>query len=646
MTVATLLKENEVAQVLVVDDAFGAPTPKLVSPESITLFSESLRDDANRVVLLGKLVALPDQFDPVRTDTLQVLIDNEAVLTSLWSVRTESDWTWLNDGLFKSFLETKGPMLGTLIPLQDYIDSLGIARHEFDSLDFENPDLLLYKIIFLDFYLEGENGPEKAYARASRLQEALLRQAEMGALESYPTIVLMSSRKEAERLSGEFKNRTGLRGDFFRFVDKDENIARNVQTALEDILPRRKTALGFVMVLDQYWLAARRSADIVRESLLKVEPSELALLHHAALAAEREPMCDYLSWLTAAYQYHLLLGDPKLREASAKFPATVESLRPPGAIPPTSRLSDMYLRASFQQELSDQLPESRQVAVSLGDVFAEEKDGKPAYEKFLIVLDQSCDLRHGSKERVIVVRASEVKAVNDLTTVLSANIPSASLLPLLINGERNVYQVNWQVTDPDVVLFAHLKSRTGFHRLGRLSRLPALALQEKMTQNVGRVGLPVSPPATVQYHAKLFLRAENGQETSIDALSKPWASVVVFDGRFDSRKSRSSKLSFTENFAGLIRETLGAAQITDTQLAGIRQTVVQHVSDHGYVDMEYKRHDKLVADGVDVWYANSPNSPQPKDVYTSFTEKGVSEILATGKRLVVLLHEFRDRITH
>ncbi|MFP3624473.1 hypothetical protein, partial [Burkholderia sp. SIMBA_051] len=69
-------------------------------------------------------------------------------------------------------METKGPMLGTLIPLQDYIDSLGIARHEFDSIDFENPELLLYKIIFLDFYLEGENGPENAYARASRLQEA------------------------------------------------------------------------------------------------------------------------------------------------------------------------------------------------------------------------------------------------------------------------------------------------------------------------------------------------------------------------------------------------------------------------------------------------------------------------------------------
>ncbi|MFP3747366.1 hypothetical protein SB816_30325, partial [Achromobacter sp. SIMBA_011] len=114
----------------------------------------------------------------------------------------------------------------------------------------------------------------------------------------------------------------------------------------------------------------------------------LALLHHAALVAEREPMCDYLSWLTAAYQYHLLLGDPKLKEASVNFPAIVESLRPPGAIPPTSRLSDMYLRASFQQELSDQVPESLQVAVSLGDVFAEEKDGKPAYEKFLIVLDQ------------------------------------------------------------------------------------------------------------------------------------------------------------------------------------------------------------------------------------------------------------------
>jgi len=640
MTVATLVKENEITRMLVVDDAFAAPISKMISAESITLFGESLRDDASRIDMLGKLAALPSEFDASSTDALQSLIDDVVVLRALWDMRGETEWAWLSEGLFKNFLETRGLMLGTLKPLQEYIDSLEVDRHELDTLDFDNPELLQYKVIFLDFYLDGENGPEAAYARATKLQNELMQRAEEGTLQSYPTVVLMSSRKETERLSGEFKSRTGLRGDFFRFVDKDENIAKNVDLVLKELLSRRQMALSFVLVLDQYWLAARRSADAVRASLLKVEPSELALLHHAALVAEREPMCDYLSWLTAAYQYHLLLGDEPLKKTSAKFPATVQRLRPPGVIPPTSRLSDMYLRASFQQELSDQFPDFQDVAISLGDVFAEKKDGKPAYENFLVVLDQSCDLRHGAKERVIVVRATDVKSISDLTAILSVNAQNGTLLPLLINGERNVYQVNWCISDPDVVSFEMLKSRTGFHRVGRLSRISALALQEKMTQNVGRVGLPVSPPATAQYHAKLVAKAENGQRMSVDALAKPWASVIVFEGRLQDQKARTAKLSFTESFAGMIHEQLAVAQIADVQLAGIKRTIIDHVCNQGYLDMEYRKNDKLTADGEAVWSASSPTSAQPKDLYTTFTEKGVEDILGEGKKLVLLLKEF------
>ena len=123
-------------------------------------------------------------------------------------------------------------------------------------------------------------------------------------------------------------------------------------------------------LLDEYWLAAIRSATALRQNLTMVEPSELALLHEAELGVEEAVLPDYLSWLVSESLASGLLEDARIRALGQKLPEVIAHRAFPGAVPPSSRLADMYVRSVMRLDVNDDIAETKNAPVELGDLFA------------------------------------------------------------------------------------------------------------------------------------------------------------------------------------------------------------------------------------------------------------------------------------
>jgi len=601
------LIDGIVKSVLVIDDAFAPAKITDITEDDIGRLSSELSNRLEYVDELSRLLSLGSDFDPLRPADINRIAQVQSSLDILWPIACSNRNHWLNETLFFHYRSVvQRPREEELNGLQEVLSKLSCRVSTYFELDTNYVDIKASQIIFFDFFLKGELKSEPALERARKLGEAIQRERISGALEEYPLIILMSSREGAEQNAEEFKRLTGLRGDFFRFIRKDE-----AQDKLDDdfsgLLRHYSQNQKLAKLLDEYWISALRASELLRESIARVEPTELALLEEAELGVEQEKLPEYLSWLVSEYLGSFLLADEGLHAKSADIPAALAHVAFPGIVAPTSALTEMFIRSTMRIDINDGSELTKKLAVTLGDVFARFEAGNSDPVEFYLVVDQTCDLARPAKKTRVLCLVSEAVRLTDIARAFyrsETQDPAADIVPIDVVGERRHYLAVWDLLNPKSVDLKDLTSRAhSIQRVARFKPVRALARQEQLTQKLGRIGEEVVPPHYIAYRAKLILnhKSKGSAESAIwefDALKQEWPSVIMVHGRHklyndgdpangvdengapivsgDDKKA-SARLSFTDKFTAFLKERI-AATIFPAEVKSRMATLLQKLS--------------------------------------------------------------------
>lgn len=597
-----LSKKLGFKKVYVIDDAYEEIEPSDINGEDIARFAQVLQDNEEKLELIRSELAIPG-LDPEIYSTIEAAVQNKKHLLKLWRLSEAEEWEWLDDALFSSCKEYISERIEELSGLNAELKHQKWEVERLARFDDSAINITTCQAIFLDFFLKGETLSDASFARAKRLGELIVQARKDGRLTAYPLVFLMSSRQGARAQQDEFKIKTELRADFFCFLDKSEfseNFDRHLLDKLESYEERQKLA----MLLDEYWLAALRSAESSRRAIALLEPSELALLHEAELGVEEAALPDYLSWLLSEFVAAKILADSEVRRAAAETPSLFAHRPFAGAVPPTSRLADIYVNSLIRVDINDDIQETKSLKVNLGDVFARFQKGEREPDQLLLVIDQSCDLlRPGSKETVLCLRCKPIK-LDDIALGFYRNAEyggdkASDIVPIKIDTETYYYLANWELDNPETPKLTALVKRNGRQkRVGRYKPLRALARQASFTHKVSRIGEQVAPPNAIAYRATLVLHGKTPQASKeFDATRESWASVVIVQGRHlpfnngsDSKtgnnpatltKSADSKpkstLSMTKDFESWLKLKLTTANLSDPQTSSSKSTLLQKI---------------------------------------------------------------------
>lgn len=581
-----------IKKAVVIDDAYASADPADINGEAVTRFQNTLLDDPKRLSQVKKEFR-HDALDPSIPQHMENLLQDATSVRRLWALRGRLAWTWLNDTLFREYASDIEQMRGDLEGLEGFLSTQKWRVTRVSMFDRATLDVTGYQVIFLDFYLKGEVDSEKSLARATELAELIIQARQDGSLKQYPLVVLMSSRPGVSDQQGAFKERTGLRADFFCFVEKNQ-INQQLMPQLKRMLEGYQGKQSWAKMLDEFWLGAIRAATTLRQNLSMVEPSEIALLHEAELAVEEAQLPDYLSWLVSESLASSLLEDSGVRALGAQLPDLIGHSAFPGAVPPGSRLADMHVRSVMRLDITDDFPETKCSPVQLGDLFARlNGDGTP--KEFLLVVDQSCDLARPSssqKTAVLCLRCVP-QGISDVALAFYRTAYGAvDLVGMTVNAEHRYYLARWDLVNPTTPKLAELSQRKfAIKRLARFKPVAALARQEDLTQRVGRIGQPVAPPSVTAYRAKLILIGKDGFQKEFDATRELWASAIVVQGRHmpkpapndggtvsKKKPSTTTTLSLTSDFGEWLTGKLERAQLSDNQASSQANLLKQNLA--------------------------------------------------------------------
>lgn len=602
-------------KVVVIDDAYAPADPADINGEAVTRFQNTLLDVPKRLSQVKKEFHR-DALDPNIPQHLEALLQDAAIVRRLWALRERQAWSWLDDTLFQEYAGDIEQKRGDLEGLDAFLSGQKWRVARVPKFDQTTLDINGYQLIFLDFYLKDELDSARSLERAAELAHLIIDARQRGTLKQYPMVVLMSSRPGAADQQGTFKERTGLRADFFCFIEKNQ-IAQQMAPKLNRMLEGYQGKQAWAHMLDEFWLGAIRAATALRHNLSKIEPSEIALLHEAELAVEEARLPDYLSWLVSESLASDLLEDAGVRALGTQLPDLIGHSAFPGTVPPSSRLAEMHLRSVMRLDITDDIPETKSSPVQLGDLFAKlNGDGTP--KEFLLVVDQSCDLARpnsSQKTSVLCLRCIPQEISDVALAFYRTAYESGDLVGIPFGDARRYYLARWDFVNPTTPKLAELSERKeNIKRLARLKPIAALARQEDLTQRVGRIGQPVAPPSVIAYRAKLVLIGKNGFQKEFDATKEHWASVIIVQGRHmpkpdpadggaasKKKTPTTTTLSLTSHFSEWLSGKLERAHLSDAQASSQKDLLKQHLTAGTIQRMGFESGDQIKASLGRLW---------------------------------------------
>ncbi|MBI5921284.1 MAG: hypothetical protein HY847_06495 [Betaproteobacteria bacterium] len=641
-------------KVVVIDDAYAPADPADINGEAVTRFQNTLLDVPKRLSQVKKEFHR-DALDPTIPQHLEDLLQDAAIVGRLWTLRERQAWSWLEDTLFHEYAADIEQKRGELEGLDTFLNGQKWRVARVPKFDQTALDISGYQLIFLDFYLKDELDSARSLERAAELAHLIIDARQRGTLKQYPMVVLMSSRPGAADQQGTFKERTGLRADFFCFIEKNQ-ITQQMAPKLNRMLEGYQGKQAWAHMLDEFWLGAIRAATALRHNLSKIEPSEIALLHEAELAVEEARLPDYLSWLVSESLASDLLEDAGMRALATQLPDLIGHSAFPGTVPPSSRLAEMHLRSVMRLDITDDIPETKSSPVQLGDLFAKlNGDGTP--KEFLLVVDQSCDLARPSssqKTSVLCLRCIPQEISDVALAFYRTAYESGDLVGIPFGDARRYYLARWDFVNPTTPELAELSERKDdIKRLARLKPIAALARQEDLTQRVGRIGQPVAPPSVTAYRAKLVLIGKNGFQKEFDATKEHWASVIIVQGRHmpkpdpadggaasKKKPPTTTTLSLTSHFSEWLSGKLERARLPDAQASSQNGLLMQHLTAGTAQRVCFESGDQIKASLGRLWRKASLKGP-PVAIHCVF-DKTIPKDL-TDAKIVLLLTPYKQQ---
>lgn len=373
------------------------------------------------------------------------------------------------------------------------------------------------QLVFLDYDLEGEDRVDLGTRelRSHAIAKFLARRRG-----DSPFLVLFSSLPGVNAEAERFRQQAFYLRGAFLFIPKDT--AARCEELCQALAPSCVWSRD-IGHFQHFFVTLRErltevAADVER-SLLQLDVQDYAHFQHVALQEDGAPLGEYMLDLFGAVLSHEFRAGRKVQEARValdRIDLTRQHL--PFQSQPTAPLERIYRAVLTEPGIGPIAPhphmsrcavlhrdKNRAVPplLMLGDIFA--KDAKlPVY----VVMNPACDLQY-CKGRAPKLEHSVFLLAGTLESLaVPTSRPTQSERMRWLQYQGTDYRVLWNTGSVEavpLVAFNRWKAKRGYERIARLSLPYSLALQQSWLANLGRVGLPVSPPLHDAHDMAVFL---------------------------------------------------------------------------------------------------------------------------------------------
>jgi len=470
--------------------------------------------------------AFPD-FDKMDASELR---RSDAFVAAVWGAQGRvSEGLWR--GLFERYARDVSSDLEYLKRLEAKLRGLGL---EANTCGRTIPsDAKGVPLVLADLFLGSPQDDVALDVSIDRLKELLV-----GRAAEPPLVVLMSRSPRLADKKAEFRDRTCLLGAMFRVLSKKELLEGTVlERTLERLVRHRKDAIrlaAFIHAWDEGLSAAKQR---FLTKIRRLDLADYGQIDRLLLDFEGQPLGSYLlDVFDRVLQYEIEASPETIRCAEA-LNAIDAGMYPPPYLAGSPDLQDFVHGSTYQH--AERLHVSQgagATAVSFGDILAERvaletAQTQPKEGNVLVVLTPACDLARSAAKRVLVMAG----ALEELTPEKWTYKPSPIRTPIVALADGRRGQIRWDPKDLTTLLPTELTGMLaagGSHVIvGRLREGQALALQQRLLSDLGRVGLLAQMPASFAVAVEAYFLSEAGtlQRLPLPALDRDGG--VYFVGR-------------------------------------------------------------------------------------------------------------------
>ncbi|WP_395601488.1 hypothetical protein AB4P97_19370 [Pseudomonas sp. A1230] len=501
---------------LFIDDAFARPTVSDFQKQTVQL-RRFLKDNVETRVWFDEQFGLDGEpsgrlyFEPLTSKPEEIL--------RFWSIRNKSpSKNQLVKHVFSDLVEELSQHHKPLSKIERILKSKGwsvVKTPALPDLDLVETDVSL---IIIDYLLSNEvpDDIEGKVAESIAFLKSVITRAKQEEGCTHPFVILISSLPNlAESDAYNFRKSSSTPGGFFRFVRK-----LTAEAEFSDAVDTFSLQEGELKKFRSVHVSLERAISSAAHNLLEqiegLELEDLATLYTAQLVTEKEPLSDYLGWLSGQLLTASIQKDITLAEKSMDLPPeSYEVLL--GHCEPTQNVSNLFSDFSSVKPASGELfrNKNKQRQIRFGDLFVKlsskksNGSGKEAIVNapdatFLMVISQTCDLLQGkiTNGQVLCVQGSGRQVEPTEIELLRATIKQmGSDGDILIRNGEKFTQIEWGNKNLLTVDQKTLSKELGFSYLGRLNEIYALEVQHTALHQLGRIGVPIVPGYRVFFGA-------------------------------------------------------------------------------------------------------------------------------------------------
>ena len=358
-------------------------------------------------------------------------------------------------------------------------------------------------LIIVDLFLGSEQTESDKGRSIAGLKEVLATRADKP-----PMVILTSAHNGLRDLRHEFRDETGLLASGFRTIQKsDIHDTGRLEQLIFELAEHRNDALKLWTFLKSWETGITKALQRAQSEVRKLDLEDLSHVKKM-LSSEGVPLGSYMVDIMDAVLAHELEAEDEVIEAATALNSLDAPSFPPNSITGNKNTLEVVRKTLFVHEKRRRLDPCGGFPVSLGDIIAisSHEDGQDARNgtifegeerRVFLVLTPLCDLvRDPPKARRVLLLAGifhELGAHNYKAIAVGEHTPVLDL------GTELRGIVKWDLKHVETIDKDTLLDRLGpqgpWFVPGRLRDQAAIALQQKLLSDLGRVGeLKLIPP--------------------------------------------------------------------------------------------------------------------------------------------------------
>ena len=558
------LENNGIKSAIVVDDAYD-PTPTAADlhfdQDQWDIFVDDL-DDAD----VSTLQSVYPTYVPGQEANL---FRQDKFIASVWDARTQFRPEHI-DLLFKTYIDDSEHDSRVVSAVETQLHDLALSvqtagRNFVDAATAVD-------LIVIDLFLGAQQNELDMRKSLKGLAQVVQQRTD-----NPPVIILMSRSGQLADHAQSFRDDAGIFASGFRTIAKaDIEKPDRLEHLIRELARHRQDSLKLNTFLRRWIHALSGAIQRTGDDIRRLDLEDWAQIRDLLLTAEGSSVGRYILEVFELAFLHELESDDSIVTAAAALDTLERETYPPTTITGSKDSLGLVAKTLYEHDKCRQLDAGATAPVAFGDIIGPFHSSQfpkhPAFASLdsavLIAMTPACDLQRGEASQILFM----VGKTKDLDAPAAAQATTGLHTPILNLPDDKRVWVNWETTNPLTLSSAEVydllsDAQNSVARLARLRTANAVALQQQLLGNLGRVGLVAPMPSTFPIQIAVYYPSAEGLLSSLSIGGQDTLDAVCYVGRGDDHKFATApfdsihRFDFLEALEGLPTEQVHRSSI-------------------------------------------------------------------------------------